>query len=210
MTVFWDWNGTIVDDVETVVKVNNEVFAAMGYDMVTTAETYRSLFRFPVIEYYMDLGIAAEDYPGIARAWNQGFVAAFPQVPLKKGVAEALRRFRAAGYRQVIVSASQQDQLRAQVALFPELAGMFDEVLGLSDVYAKSKIQLARDYLAHTGLDPREALFLGDTTHDAEVAKAIGCPCCLIAGGHQTDAVLAASGAKVVRGFDELFTMLHI
>jgi len=76
---------------------------------------------------------------------------------------------------QAIISASQVDQLRAQVVKFPELDDMFDDILGLGDVYAVSKVQLAKDYLSRKGYDPADTVFLGDTSHDAEVARAIGC-----------------------------------
>lgn len=209
MTIFWDWNGTLVDDVDTVVMVNNQVFARHGY-APTTAEEYRRLFRFPVIEYYRALGVTDEDFRLIAKEWNQGFMEAFPQVPLKKDVPETLRRFREAGFRQVIISASQCDQLRQQVKLFPELEGMFDEVLGLSNVYAVSKVELARDYLASSGVNPADALFIGDTTHDAEVAAAIGCPCRLISGGHQMDSVLETSGVPVLESLTLLYPELNV
>ena len=209
MTIFWDWNGTLVDDVDTVVKINNRVFAMHGYPP-TTAEEYRRLFRFPVIEYYRDLGVTDEDFRIIAREWNQGFVEAFPQVPLKKDVPETLRRFHEAGFRQVIISASQQDQLRAQVKQFPELNGMFDEVLGLSNVYAVSKVELAKAYLARSGVNPADALFIGDTTHDAEVAAAIGCPCRLISGGHQMNSVLETAGVPVLDSLTRLYGELNV
>ena len=209
MTIFWDWNGTLVDDVDTVVQINNQVFARHGYPP-TTAEEYRRLFRFPVIEYYRDLGVTDEDFRLIAKEWNEGFVAAFPQVPLKQDVPETLRRFRQADFRQVIISASQQDQLRAQVKQFPELEGVFDEVLGLSNVYAVSKVELARAYLARSGVNPADALWIGDTTHDAEVAAAIGCPCRLISGGHQMDAVLASAGVPVLRSLTQLYAELNV
>lgn len=51
-------------------------------------------------------------------------------------------------------------------------------------------MQLAKDYLSLKGYDPADTVFLGDTSHDAEVARAIGCRCLLISGGHQCDAVL--------------------
>ncbi len=209
MTIFWDWNGTLVDDVATVVEINNQVFARHGY-APTTAEEYRRLFRFPVIEYYRDLGVTDEDFRIIAREWNEGFVQAFHRVQLKRDVPETLQRFHRAGFRQVIISASQRDQLQVQVRQYPQLAGMFDAVLGLHDVYAVSKVQLARDYLARTGIDPAQALFIGDTTHDAQVAEAIGCPCRLIAGGHQVDEVLQTAGVPVLGSLTQLYDELHV
>ena len=209
MTIFWDWNGTLIADVPLVVKVNNLVFAQHGYRDTDEAE-YRRVFRFPVKDYYTALGVAEEDFPMIAREWNEQYVAHFDETSLAPDVPETLRRFRDAGFRQVIVSASQQAQLRAQVARFPELQGMFAEVLGLSDVYAASKVQLARDFLARDGVDPSDAVFLGDTAHDAEVARAIGCRCYLISGGHQEDAVLAQAQVPVLRSLRELYPILGV
>ncbi len=189
MTILWDWNGTLLSDVPLVVKVNNEVFSRHGYRL-TSEEEYRRLFRFPVKEYYTEIGVSDEDFPVIAREWNAGYVANFHLARLHEGAAETVRRFHEAGFHQAIVSASQIDQLRAQVALFPELTGMFDDILGLDNVYAVSKVQLAKDYLARGHFRPEETVFLGDTDHDAEVARAIGCRCMLISGGHQCDEVL--------------------
>ena len=170
MTILWDWNGTLLSDVPLVVKINNEVFARHGYRL-TSEEEYRRIFRFPVKDYYTDIGVTDEDFPLVAKEWNEGYVANFHLAQLHQTAAEA-------------------DQLRAQVVKFPELNGMFDDILGLGDVYAVSKVQLAKDYLSRKGYDPADTVFLGDTSHDAEVARAIGCRCLLISGGHQCDAVL--------------------
>ena len=188
MTILWDWNGTLLSDVPLVVKINNEVFARHGYRL-TSEEEYRRIFRFPVKDYYTDIGVTDEDFPLVAKEWNEGYVANFHLAQLHQTAAEAVHRFHDAGFHQAIISASQVDQLRAQVVKFPELDGMFDDILGLGDVYAVSKVQLAKDYLSRKGYDPADTVFLGDTSHDAEVARAIGC-CLLISGGHQCDAVL--------------------
>ena len=198
MTILWDWNGTLVADVPHVVNMNNQVLEQFGYRHTSEAE-YREKFRHPVHEYYYDLGVTAEDFPRIAKVWNKAYVEGFDCVPLAPGVAQAVRRFHEAGFRQVIISASQVDQLRAQVAHFPELHGMFDEVLGLDNQLAVSKVHLATDFLARTGLDAADCAFIGDTTHDAETAAAIGCRCFLVEGGHQERKVLdTAQNATVV------------
>ena len=207
MTVLWDWNGTLIADVPHVVSINNRVFRAYGY-RDTTAEEYRALFHFPVKEYYLDYGVTEEDFQTIAEEWNQLYVEGFDRVPLAPHVAETVKRFQKAGFRQVILSASQIDQLKAQVARFAELDGIFDEVLGIGDVYASSKVQLAKDYLARSGLDPSEAVFIGDTSHDAEVARAIGVRCLLISGGHQNDDVLNQTGATVLKSLTDVCNLL--
>ena len=197
MTILWDWNGTLVADVPHVVNMNNIVLEQFGYRH-TSEEEYRAKFRHPVHAYYYDLGVTAEDFPKIAMVWNKAYVDGFDCVPLAPGAAEAVRRFRAAGHKQVIISASQVDQLRAQVEHFQELREMFDEVLGLSNQLAVSKVHLAVDYLARTGEKAEDCVFIGETTHDAETAAAIGCRCFLIEDGHQERSVLDTAENAVV------------
>lgn len=197
MTIFWDWNGTLLDDVQLTVDLENRLFAQYGYPTISLSD-YRETFGFPVIDYYRAIGIRDEDFPPIADQWAVDYRAASVGCPLAAGAAETVRRFHAASHRQVILSASKQDMLRVQVASYPELDGMFDEILGLRDHYAASKVQLALDFLHRSGTDPAQAVFLGDTLHDAEVARAIGCRCLLICGGHQSERVLAQAGVTVV------------
>ena len=208
MTILWDWDGTLVADVPHVVRMNNQTLARFGY-RPTSEAAYRAQFRHPVQDYYRDLGVTDEDFPKIAAAWNRAYVDGFDCVPLSPGAAQAVRSFREAGYRQVIISASQVDQLRAQVERFPALRGMFDEVLGLDNQLAVSKVHLAVAYLKRTGDKPEDCVFLGDTTHDAETAGAIGCRCFLIEGGHQERSVLeTAKNATVLPSLMDAVSLL--
>ena len=210
MTILWDWNGTLVADVPHVVNMNNQVLEQFGYRH-TSEEEYRAKFRHPVHEYYYDLGVTAEDFPLIAKVWNKAYVDGFDCVPLASGVAEAVKAFHDAGFRQAIISASQVDQLRAQVQHFPQLRGMFDEVLGLDNQLAVSKVHLAQEFLARTGLKAEECVFIGDTTHDAETAAGIGCRCYLVEGGHQEKRVLeTAQNATIVPEIGAVLTELGL
>ena len=201
-TVFWDWNGTTVADVPLVVRVNNEVFARHGI-RATDAEEYRRLFRFPVQDYYRDMGVTDEEFAALAHEWSEGYHQNFPGTPLTPYAAETAHRLHDAGVRQVILSASQDRLLHEQLAQYPELADCFDEVMGLKDIYAVSKVQMGVDYMRKLGIPGSDAVFLGDTLHDAETAKAMGCACLLISGGHQLDETLRQAGVPVLPSLRE-------
>lgn len=201
-TVFWDWNGTLVADVPLVVRVNNQVFARHGLRQ-TDEEEYRRLFGFPVKDYYEKMGVPEEMYYRIAGEWSQAYHEQFPGTPLTPYAVETIRRLRGAGLRMVILSASKETLLREQLAQYHDLTGCFHQVLGLTDVYAVSKVQRGVDFLRESGIPGDEAVFLGDTLHDAEVAQAMGCRCLLIASGHQKEETLRASGATVLPSLRE-------
>ena len=52
-------------------------------------------------------------------------------------------------------------------------------VLGLGDIYAKSKVEVGLAYLQEAGFDPAKAVMIGDSVHDFEVAQALGVGCVL-------------------------------
>ena len=101
------------------------------------------------------------------------------------------------GLEQAIVSASHQQALDSQVEE-QGLGGFFQARLGISDIYAGSKAGLAQRYLESQGVPPEQALFVGDTLHDWEVAQEAGCPCVLLAQGHQSRALLETAGVPVL------------
>ena len=80
--------------------------------------------------------------------------------------------------------------------------------MGVSDIYARSKAELGQDFVRRRGLDPAGVLLVGDTEHDYETARAIGCRCLLIPGGHQSPGRLRRSGATVLSSRKEILEYL--
>ena len=54
--VVWDWNGTLLNDLETGVQTLNDMFARRGMPAFSVEE-YRERFGFPVIDFYRDAGL---------------------------------------------------------------------------------------------------------------------------------------------------------
>ena len=76
-------------------------------------------------------------------------------------------------FRQVILSASKRQNLLGQMARF-DILPYFDEVLGLDHIYATSKEGIGRAWMERAGVDPADCAMIGDTLHDADVARAMG------------------------------------
>jgi len=53
--VIWDWNGTLVDDTWLCVEIMNKSLEKRKLKKITI-EDYRQKFKFPVKEYYRELG----------------------------------------------------------------------------------------------------------------------------------------------------------
>jgi len=194
----WDWNGTLLDDVQVCIGTMNRMLGKRGLPLLDL-ERYREIFTFPVQEYYRAAGFdfALEPFAALAEEYIVPYNRAALGCGLCPGALEALEQLREWGVRQVIVSASHQDSLREQVEGLG-IAGYFDALLGIRDVLGAGKAGLAQEYLRSCGADMRQVWCIGDTLHDYEVAQEMGCPCVLVAQGHQSIQKLAQTGAPVL------------
>ena len=195
--VLWDWNGTLLDDLRYAMGVRNRCFPAFGLPCIDDVEEYRRQFTFPVRLYYERAGVTEENFDAVAHAWMDEYIRGQRDIPLHPDAIQTVERLRGAGVKQAILSASQVDVLKAQLALYG-LENSFDAVLGLGDIYAGSKEALGRAYIRESRVPPEETVMIGDSLHDAEVAEAMGTKCLLVCRGHQGKEMLLRAGVPVV------------
>ena len=202
--ILWDWNGTLLDDVELCVDALNRLLEKHAYPQRYDRDQYRAIFGFPIEEYYVRAGFdfSRHSFAMLAEEYMDDYIPASAACPLAEDAIEALDAFRATGLRQVILSASPVPTLTRQAGE-RHVTGYFDRLLGLGDIYAKSKVELGRRFMQEEGIDPARAVMIGDSVHDFEVAQAMGTACVLQCSGHQNRQTLATTGAPVVEGLRE-------
>ena len=61
----------------------------------------------------------------------------------------------------------------------------FIAVTGKKDYYASGKSELIKTHLEKIDYKPSEIVFVGDTSHDMEIADKIGCAHIIVMNGHQ-------------------------
>ncbi len=200
----WDFNGTILDDVETGILAVNDLLGERGLKTLSGKEEYRAVFGFPIQDYYRRLGFdfEKEPYEVVAPLWVEKYMIYVADAKIFDDVRETLDRFRTMGIRQVILSATEIGMLKGQLDSLG-IAEYFEEVMGLDNIHASSKTALAEDWRSRHP-DAR-ALFLGDTDHDVETAKVMEAECVLIARGHQSAEYLRRVGPPVIETLEELF-----
>jgi phosphoglycolate phosphatase len=162
-----DWAGTMADDLSVTLSATNETLAAFGGGPVDL-ETYRREFRIPVTEFY---GPRTNDAP--LEELDRVFFAAYRdhslRVPFFEGIERLLRVSEARGLRLFVLSTVETSILEAALEA-KGLRQLFEGIYG----DAADKRRVMPRLLAETGLAPDRALFVGDTVHDVETAKASG------------------------------------
>ncbi len=195
--VFWDWNGTLLDDAWLCRDVMNVMLRARG--MPEMSETrYQEIFDFPVRVYYERIGFdfSRETFEDLGMEFILGYESRRREAVLYPDVQDGLQHIANAGLHQSILSAYHHDTL---VSLVSEhgLRGFFHDLHGHDDHYAAGKVPQGRRALEALGMDPAHTLLIGDTAHDAEVAAELGMTCWLIPGGNQPLSRLQSTGCPL-------------
>lgn len=206
--IIWDFNGTVLDDVDIGIKCINKLLSRRNMPTVSSYEEYRRAFRFPIIEYYRTLGLPVDNggYTALAHEWLEEYRKIEKTAPLHKDAVSAIEIFRRCGIAQTLLSATEEKMLIEQVTDLG-IAGLFDDICGATDIYAYSKKELVADYAKKRG---GEILMIGDTDHDFQAAEYAHLDCALMSTGHQSYEHLLECGCPVYKSYDELFALLGI
>jgi phosphoglycolate phosphatase len=202
--IVWDWNGTLLNDAWLCVDVMNGLLRRRGLPLLTP-ERYEQVFDFPVIDYYRRLGFDFEKEP-FAKSGAE-FIADYErrrhEAALQPEALDVLRAIRDAGIAQSVLSAYRHETLEELLRHFG-VRDFFDEVVGADDKYAHGKVGQGRALIERLGLSPDVVAVIGDTVHDFEVSREIGCACFLIPSGNHSRGRLESCGVPVLTSLKNL------
>lgn len=207
--ILWDWNGTIIDDRQLCLDILNYMLVEHGVKPVTMAQ-YQGFFGFPVIDYYRKAGFdfSRYSYDSLAQEFIELYQKRSLKVGLVKDSLETIKELHKRGYKQIVFSASEINNLNEQIDSY-QLRGYFKETLGISNIHAKSKLDLGLNWLDGFKNKKPRLLMIGDSIHDYEVAQALGADCVLISmGSHQSIKRLEETGAQVFASAKQILTFL--
>ncbi|MCM1544987.1 MAG: HAD family hydrolase [Ruminococcus sp.] len=208
--VLWDWNGTLLNDVQVNIEIGDYLLEQRGLAPIESMEFYLENFCFPVLNFYKILGMEPVDdaeYKRIADVYADEFEKRLCKVGLFDDTVKVLDALNENGFKQVIISATQGSLLEKQVARYG-ITDKFEQVLGTDNNLGVSKVKSALAWFNENGVDAKEVVFIGDTTHDCETAKAIGCDCLLVSRGHNSKRRLIETGCEVLPSLDEVLKKL--
>lgn len=202
--IIWDWNGTLLNDIELCVQTINEMLQKRNLQKLTVDE-YKEVFSFPVKDYYKKIGFDFNDEPFEipAREFIEEYNCQVKGCKLHKNSVSVLNYFQSVGIRQFILSAMKQDALD-QCLEQQNISHYFEHISGLDNHYAASKLENGQQLISELNLKASELILIGDTVHDFEVARELGCQCVLVANGHQSKQILESTGVLVIDELNQL------
>lgn len=207
-TVIWDWNGTLLNDLDLCIASINSLLQKRELELLNH-QTYKEVFSFPVKDYYAAVGFdfSKEDFAVPAREFIDLYnnrVAGCSLHPEAFGVLDHLKE---KGIKQFVLSAMQENMLE-QTLKEQQIYTYFEGIAGLNHHYATSKIERGEELIEKHRIDKNQTTMIGDTIHDFEVAEQLEIKCILIANGHQSKKRLQTTGATIINNLSELEQVL--
>jgi phosphoglycolate phosphatase-like HAD superfamily hydrolase len=202
----WDWNGTLLDDIDAVVTATNAAFGSMGLGPLTV-ERYRELYCVPIPHFYerlMGRMPTDEEWEAMDVVFHRVYTEHRTACGLTGGAERLLGDWGRAGRSQSLLSMYVHDELIPVVRGFG-IEGHFLRVDGRRGRSGGSKALFMERHLAalaeHT--DPRRTVVIGDAADDAVAAAHVGAHAVLYTGGSHTRAKLETVGVPVVDSLEE-------
>jgi phosphoglycolate phosphatase len=185
--VILDWSGTLVDDLDLVVRATNAVLDAYGSAPISKDE-FRRGFELPLTNYYERL-LPTVPLPEIDKVYHEFFGRHRGSVALMPHAEDFLRFCRSSGRRLFLLSTMHAGHFEAQAERFG-IRPLFEEVyLDVADKAAR-----ILDLLRVHRLAAPETLFVGDLVHDIDAAKAAGVVSAAVLTGFDPVEKLAPAG----------------
>lgn len=183
--VLWDWNGTLLDDIDLCVEVIGELLTRYDLPLIDR-EIYRARFGFPVRAYYERIGFdfSRTPFETVAAEFVAAYNARVERCSLFPDAKDLIQSLSREGRTQAILSAAHEVELMRLTGKHG-LKEWLAHVYGLPDHYAAGKIARGKELITALGANPKDCVLVGDTIHDAEVAEALGIDVILLGDGHQ-------------------------
>lgn len=165
----FDFDGTLADSFPFFLSVFNTIADRHGFRRIDIANSAH-LRHYGVRQMMDHVGMPAWKLPAASRTFMAMMKENAASIALFDGIADALRYLAAQGVRIAVVSSNAEHNVRA--VLGPELAALvvqFD--CGMSVFGKASRI---RAVLKRCGVQPREAIYVGDQGTDAEASHKAG------------------------------------
>lgn len=199
--VLFDWNGTIMDDMERARRASSLVrrkWASLGE---LTSEEFRQTWCLPVSAHLGLLGVAAADADAAARDWS-GHLSEI-NTPLSTCTETTLAALRQLGIGAAVVSAADEQSVRHDLRIH-RLEHRFENVhCGIADKQA-----VTGQYVLQAGAGA--VWYVGDTAFDMVQALGAGATAVGYTGGFDSAEKLRDAGAhRLIDRLDELLALIR-
>ncbi len=184
--VIFDLDGTLADSFPWFLRNVNDVADRFGFRRIADGDV-ESLRHAGSREILKRLEVPLWKLPGIAGHMRRMKAAHLADIPLFPGTEAMLRALRDGSLSLALVSSDHEVNARRQLGESAQLFSHFDCGASLFGKAAKFRRVVKR-----AGVDPAQAISIGDEVRDIEAARAAGIACGAVMWGYAAPNALRA------------------
>ena len=200
----WDWNGTLLDDLQIVITAVNRTIGQFGLNPIG-ADDYRDHYTRPVRRFYDRLfgrTIEDEEWLRLDTGFHEAYFQLAHRADLAPGARSAMESLAEAGWTQSLLSMSPQYWLEGIVRRLG-VDDRFEAVDGLSGPTGGLKAKHLEDHLGALEISGSSVVVVGDTPDDVAAARHVGARAILFHGGSHHMDVLEREGVPIAETIGE-------
>ncbi|MBJ6137516.1 HAD family hydrolase [Marinobacter litoralis] len=210
--VIFDWDGTLIDSVDHIAESLQQAALELGYPNLEL-EAYRDIVGLGMIEALQKLypGVSDEEIVRIREGYSGYFFkkVTTPQ-NVFEGMAEVVADIRTSG-RGCSVATGKSRRGLAQALKTSGLGHHFDTSRCADETRSKPDPLMLEEILEFYGFQPEDAVMIGDTHYDLDMARRIGMPAIGVEwGAHSREVLLDCRPHAVVDSVGDLRRVLGL
>ncbi|NJM98090.1 MAG: HAD hydrolase-like protein [Phormidesmis sp. RL_2_1] len=186
--LIFDFDGTIADTLEAIVRITNRIAPEYGYSP-TTPEKLKYYQSLSTQEMLKQSEIPLFRLPFLLRRVRRELGAELKNVPIAPDLVATLKDLLAANHRLMIMSSNSQHNIQGFLDLHG-IGDIFDMIQG--GVGLLSKARALKRIVQKGNLDFSQVIYVGDETRDIDASHQIGILIAAVTWGFSSREALAA------------------
>ena len=207
--IVWDWNGTLLNDLDLVVRSVSASIARYGHDPID-ADMYRDHYTRPVRSFYDSLfgrQVGDMEWFDLNKIFHEVYYAGVDGASLADDAVAVLEGAAGLGLGQSLLSMSTHEHLVPTVRTHG-IDRYFSLITGLERPSGEVKAAYLKRHLLDQDVDPSTVVVVGDTPDDHMAAVSVGARSILYDGGSHHRHVLEAQRAPVADTLTAVLEMI--
>jgi phosphoglycolate phosphatase len=187
-TIIFDFDGTIVDSFETVLRISNQLATEFGYP-VARSEEIEQLKNLSSREIVRRAQISPFKLPFLLLRLRRELNQEIHHLEMISGMKATLLALKQQNNRLGIVTSNSRQNVNTFLQI-QGLTGVFDFVDSGLALFGKGRV--IQRILKKRNLNPADVIYVGDETRDIEAARKVNIKAISVSWGFNSSQALAA------------------
>jgi len=206
----FDWDGTLADSTAIIAGALQQACRDLGLPVPDDAAA-RFVIGLGLVDALRHVApsLPSADYPRLSERYRHHYLARDPEIPLFTGAREMLDELDARGFLLAIATGKSRVGLTRALAQ-QGLAHRFCASRCADEGFSKPHPDMLLNLMDCCGVQARQTLMIGDTTHDLELARNAGASALAVTyGAHTHEGLAGLAPLATVASIAELAAWLR-